>query len=73
MNKSKESEIRKNLIDAINTSGIPKKQIAERVGISNTTLSDYIHRGTFPNLVTFTLLCEDLDVSADEILGLKKF
>ncbi len=73
MNKSKESEIRKNLIDAINTSGIPKKQIAERVGISNTTLSDYIHRGTFPNLVTFTLLCEVLDVSADEILGLKKF
>ena len=73
MNKSKESEIRKNLIEAINTSGLSKKQIAKNIGISNTTLSDYIHRGTFPNLVTFALLCEVLDVSADEILGLKKF
>ena len=69
-NLSKDAEIRANLAEAIRTSGKTKKQIAIEVGISNTTLADYLHRGTSPSLTTFARLCEVLEVSADEILNI---
>lgn len=70
-NVSKDKEIRDNLIEAIRTSGLERKDIAEQVGIRYGTLSDYINRGTMPSLVTFAKLCEVLDVSSDEILNIK--
>lgn len=36
------------------------------------TVSKYLRLDKFPSLETFANICEILDVSADEILGLKK-
>lgn len=63
-----QESIRKRLIDAIKTSGISQREIAKKAKISDATLSDYIHKKKLPSLETFALLCDALDVSADEIL-----
>ena len=49
-----------------------QKEIAEKLGINPSTVSKYIRLNKFPSIDTFANLCEILDVSADEILGLKK-
>ena len=64
--------IQKNLCEAIKTSSLTKKQIADKLGVNPSTISRYLHNGTFPAIDTFANLCEILDVSADDILGLKK-
>ena len=66
-----EESIRKRLIEAIKLSGKSQKEIAKMTKIKDATLSDYIHKGKFPSIITFALLCNALDVSSDEILGLK--
>lgn len=66
-----EESIRKRLIEAIKLSGKSQKEIAQMTKITNATLSDYIHKGKFPSIVTFALLCNAIDASSDEILGLK--
>lgn len=66
------SEIQKNLREAILTSSVPKKEIARLLGVNPSTISKYLHCDKFPSIDTFANLCEILDVSADEILGLKK-
>lgn len=65
-------EIQYKLREAINTATISKKELAERLGVSPSTISKYLHENKFPAIDTFANLCEILDVSADEILGLKK-
>ncbi len=42
------------------------------MGINPSTVSKYVRLDKFPAIDTFANLCEILDVSADEILGLKK-
>lgn len=64
--------IHKNLCEAIATSGKPHKEIAEAVGVSNRTISAYLHSGVFPALDTLAALCRVLDVSADFILGISR-
>lgn len=66
------SEIQKRLRDEIKTSSLSQKEIAARLGINPSTVSKYLRLDKFPALDTFANLCEILDVSADEILGLKK-
>ncbi len=66
------SEIQKRLRDEIKTSSLSQKEIAARLGINPSTVSKYLRLDKFPALDTFANLCEVLDVSADEILGLKK-
>lgn len=65
-------EIHKRLCEAIETSTISKSEIAKRLGVHPSTISKYLHAGKFPDIDTFANLCEILDVSSDEILGLKK-
>ena len=65
-------EIHKRLSEAIKTSNMTQKQIAEKVGISQSTVSKYLNANKYPAIDTFANLCEVLDVSADDILGLKK-
>jgi transcriptional regulator with XRE-family HTH domain len=65
------TEIQKNLREAILTSTIPKKEIAKQLGVNPSTISKYLHCDKFPSIDTFAKLCEILDVSSDEILGLK--
>ncbi|MDE6356689.1 MAG: helix-turn-helix domain-containing protein [Clostridia bacterium] len=66
------NEIQKNLREAIKTSTISKSEIASRLGVNPSTISKYLHRDKFPSIDTFANLCEILDVSADDILGLRK-
>jgi len=63
--------IQKNLREAISKSGISQKEIAEKLGINPSTVSKYIRLNVFPALDTFAELCVILDISADELLGLK--
>jgi transcriptional regulator with XRE-family HTH domain len=68
----KEEQIRKRLVEAIKCSGMTNTEIAKRANISGSMLTDYKNKNKFPSLTTFALLCEILDISSDEILGLKK-
>ena len=64
-------EIQKRLREAIEYSNLSQKEIAERLGVNPSTVSKYMRMDKYPSLDTFANLCEILDVSADEILGLK--
>ncbi|MBQ3220559.1 MAG: helix-turn-helix transcriptional regulator [Clostridia bacterium] len=64
-------EIQKRLREAVKYSGLSQKEIAERLGINPSTVSKYMRLNKYPSLDTFANLCLILDVSADEILGLK--
>lgn len=65
-------DIQKRLREAIETSLLSKSEIAKRLGVDPSTISKYLHEDTFPAIDTFANLCEIIDVSADDILGLKK-
>ena len=65
------TEIQKRLREAIQYSSISQKELAEKLGINPSTVSKYMRLDKFPSLDTFANICEILDVSADEILGLK--
>lgn len=65
------NDIQKRLREAIETSSLSKKELAERLNINPSTISRYLHDDKFPSIETFANLCEVLDVSADDILGLK--
>ena len=65
-------EIQKRLREAVQYSNLSQKEIAERLGVNPSTVSKYMRMDKYPSLDTFTKLCEILDVSADEILSLKK-
>lgn len=64
-------EIQKRMREAIVYSHITQKELAEKLGINPSTVSKYMRLDKYPSLDTFANLCEILDVSADEILGLK--
>lgn len=70
--KNLQESIRTRLVEAIKLSGQTQTEIAKKTCITNASLSDYIHKGKLPTLETFARLCNVLDVSADEILGLGK-
>ena len=63
--------IRTRLKKEIETCGKSKSQIASELEISKPTLSQYLSGRAMPSLVTFARLCDVIDCSADEILGLK--
>lgn len=64
-------EIQKRLREAIEYGTLSQKEIAEKLGINPSTVSKYMRQDKFPSIDTFANLCQILDVSADEILGLK--
>ena len=63
--------IQKRLREEIKASNLTQKQIAEKPGINPSTISKYVRLNKYPAIDTFANLCEILDVSADDILGLK--
>lgn len=65
-------KIRLNLQNAIKESGLPKKDISEKVGIKQATLSQYLSGRAMPALDTFARLCVCLDLDANEILEINK-
>lgn len=64
-------EIQKRLRDAIKYGNINQKELATKLGINPSTVSKYMKQNKYPSLDTFANICKILDVSADEILGLK--
>ncbi len=64
-------DIQKRLREAITESKLSQTEIARRLGVSQSTVSKYMRLDKFPSLDTFANLCEIIDVSADEILGLR--
>ena len=64
-------EIQKRLRAEIKSSSKTQKEIAEALGINPSTVSKYMRLDKYPSLDTFANICKILDLSADEILGLK--
>ena len=64
-------EIQKRLREAIQYGTISQKELAEKLGINPSTVSKYMRLDKYPSLDTFANICDILDVSADDILGLK--
>ena len=64
-------EVRKNIIEAINLSEMPKSEIARKLNIKQPTLSQYLSGRAMPSLDTFANLCVILDLDANEILNIK--
>jgi len=59
------------LNDAIKYSGVKPTEISKKVGIKETTMSDYKHLRAMPSLITFKKICKIIDADANEILDLK--
>lgn len=70
MEENLDKKITDRLRSEILNSTKSKSQIANEIGISRPTLSQYLSGRCQPTLATFTKLCICLDVSADDILGL---
>ncbi len=66
------NDIQKRLREAIKYGNISQKELAEKLGINPSTVSKYMRLNKYPSLDTFANICEILDVSADDILGINK-
>lgn len=65
------SDIQRRLREAIKTSPLSQKELAERLRVNPSTITRYMRDDKFPSIDTFANICEILDVSSDDILGLK--
>ncbi len=63
--------IQAKLSEEIKKSPLTQKQIADALHLHPTAINKYMCEDIYPSLETFANLCKILDVSADEILGLK--
>lgn len=64
-------DIQKRLREAIKYGNVSQKELANKLGINPSTISKYMRLDKYPSLDTFANICEILDISADDILGLK--
>lgn len=64
-------QIREKLITEIKNSGLSQTEIANKLSIKQPSVAKYLSGQSMPALDTFANLCKILDVSADDILGLK--
>ena len=71
MNNNLDLIITGKLKKEIEQSGLKKSEIADAIGVSRATVSQYISGRAQPTLATFAKLCAVLDCSADDILNLK--
>ena len=71
MDKNLDLIISENIKREIEQSGLKKSDIANKIGVSKATVSQYLSGRAQPTLATLAKLCKVLDCSADDILGLK--
>lgn len=69
--KTLDEIISENLKREIETSGKTKSEIAQAIGVSKPTISQYLSGRIQPTLSTLSRLCNYLGCSADEILEIK--
>ena len=65
-------EIRKKIVEAIRASGLTQKALAEKIGVRQPTVRQYIAGRALPALDTFSKLCTVLGLDANEILCVTK-
>ncbi len=58
------------IYDALDTAGMTAKQLAEKIGVSPSRISDYIHNRCEPTLKIARQLCQVLNISPAEMLGI---
>ena len=63
-------EIKTRLREEIRRSGLTTVELARRVGVTPEMITQYCTTKKLPRRDTFAKLCQELDVSADYILGL---
>ncbi len=64
-------KITENLKREIETCGKTKTEIANAIGVSKSTVSQYLSGRSLPTLATLSRLCNFIDCSADDILEIK--
>lgn len=64
--------IKERLREEIQACGLTTVQIARRVGVSPEMITQYRTTKKLPKLDTFAVLCRELDLDANYILGLDK-
>lgn len=70
MDKNLDVIITENIKREIQQSGLKKCYIAEKIGVSKATVSQYLSGRAQPTLATLSKLCKVLDCSADDILSI---
>ena len=65
-------EIQERLSKELKLCGLTQKQIADKIGVSQQTISHYIKGDKMPSLDTLANLCVALDLDSAEVLGIKK-
>ncbi|MBQ9117692.1 MAG: helix-turn-helix transcriptional regulator [Clostridia bacterium] len=71
MDKSLDEIISQNLKQEIEQSGKLKSEIAQAIGVSCPTISQYLSGRIQPSLSTLSKLCTFLNCSANDILNIK--
>ena len=56
MNKIEMKDIQNRLREAIKQSGIPQKELAQKIGVSPQTVSKYMRHDVYPSLDTYEKL-----------------
>lgn len=64
-------QIRVKLIEAIKESGITQTQLAQKIGVCQQAIGQYLHQNKMPALDTFANLCAALDLDANDILCIR--
>lgn len=70
-NDSQFEIIKERLAEEIVNSGVPIAEIANKIGVSASMVTQYKTTDKLPSLETFAVLCKELDLSAEYILGIK--
>ena len=65
------ADIQKKIADIIRQSGMTQTALAQKIGVKQQTIAQYLSGRAMPALDTFANLCAVLDVSADYLLGLE--
>ncbi len=64
-------DIRKRLAEAIKQSGLTQQAIADKLGIKQPTVAEYVKGKSLPAFDTFANLCVILDLDANDILCIR--
>ena len=57
-----------NLRDILIEQWTPQEELAEAIGVSEGTVSKYIHKKMMPSVRSLINMCYELDISLDELM-----
>ena len=61
------------IVEALKFSGITQKQLAQKLGISESNITNWKKGENLPSVDILFKLCKIFDVSADYLLGLTQY